>query len=226
MKRARILLVDNDPKIFDLLSIHMEIAGYDLCRLGYAKIDQNQIDKLQPDLILLDVLPPGKVGWEMCKRLRDELTLPIILISEMSDEIDILNGFRLGADDYLIKPFSYAELAARIGAVLRRSNQLKESNSEVKSNDLSINFEKKHVMLNGERVELSPTEYRLLEALARYAHRTIPVDRLITEVWGPEYSGENGHVKQYIWILRNKLETDPNDPKHLITRRGFGYRFD
>jgi two-component system KDP operon response regulator KdpE len=146
------------------------------------------------------------------------------MLTAKGEEYDKLRGFHLGVDDYVTKPFSFAELAARIGAVLSRA--VIDISKQVTSNDLTIDFDERRVTVAGEIVDLTPTEYHLLDTLARNANHTLPTNFLLTEVWGPEYAGETKHVKQYIWTLRKKIEADPGDPRHILTERGFGYRFE
>jgi two-component system KDP operon response regulator KdpE len=180
---------------------------------------------------VLDVMMPGMDGWEVCERLRGKDApagrldpIPIIMLTAKGEEIDKLRGFRLGVDDYVTKPFSFAELAARVGAVLARAQPT--PNHIVTSGNLIIDFDQRRVTMAGHPVDLTPTEYHLLETLARHADRTVPVETLLVEVWGPGYAGEVEHVKHYIWTLRKKIEADPGDPKHVLTERGFGYRFE
>ena len=127
---------------------------------------------------------------------------------------------------YVTKPFSFAELIARVGAILSRSQRESGVGNQVSSGDVVIKFDEKRVIRDDQIVELSPTEYHLLEMLARSAGRTVPTEVLLNNVWGPEYAGESKHVKHYIWALRKKIEEDPGDPKHILTERGFGYRFE
>jgi two-component system KDP operon response regulator KdpE len=129
-------------------------------------------------------------------------------------------------DDYVTKPFSFTELTARIGAVLARATRAVAPSHSLTSGDLTIDFDERRVTVAGRTVTLTPTEYRLLETLARHPNRTMPVETLLEQVWGREYAGEAEHVKHYIWTLRKKIEADPGDPKHLIAERGFGYRFE
>ena len=169
---------------------------------------------------------PGMDGWEVCQRLRDTSRAPIIMLTAKGNEIDKLRGFNLGVDDYVTKPFSFAELVARIRAVLARSSRVAQPGAQVVSGTLEIDLIQRRVSVSGKIVDLSPTEYRLLEALANHPGRTVPSEQLLDEVWGAEYTGELDHVKHYIWALRKKLEQDPGDPQHILTERGFGYRFE
>jgi two-component system KDP operon response regulator KdpE len=148
------------------------------------------------------------------------------MLTAKGEEVDKLRGFRLGVDDYVTKPFSFAELAARAGAVLARGRHPKLKEHTLSSDNLTIDYDQRRVTVDGLPVELTPLEYRMLEILTRNANRTVPAEALLAEVWGPQYAGEIEHVKHYVWTLRKKIEADPGDPKHLITERGFGYRFE
>lgn len=226
MVKARILLIDDDWVVYESLSAFLQMYGYELMHAQDGSEGLQLAAESQPDLILLDILMPGMTGWEVCKKLRQESTVPIIILSAKNEEKDILHAFNLGVDDYVEKPFSFAVLEARISAVLSRSRKINLADSTLISEELMINFDRKRVTLEGEQVELTPTEYRLLEILAQHANHTIPVSRLINEVWGSDYTAEDRYVKQFIWALRKKIETDPNEPKHLVTHRGYGYRFE
>lgn len=220
-----ILLIDDDVVLLDLLGDHFEAAGYNVLKAADGSTGLQAAADAAPDLIVLDVMMPGLAGWDVCERLRARSAVPIILLTAKGEEVDKLRGFRLGVDDYLTKPFSFAELTARVGAVLTRSTN-RTAIHVISSGDLRIDFEDRRVTVAGTVVELTPTEYRLLEALARRPHRTVPADTLLEQVWGPAYAGEVEHVKHYIWTLRQKVEADPGDPRHILTERGFGYRFE
>jgi DNA-binding response OmpR family regulator len=221
-----ILLVDDDPTLCELLSDHLRMAGYKAIVAGDGPTGLRLTAEIQPDLIVLDLMMPSMDGWEVCSQIREQASIPIILLTAKGEEIDKLRGFRLGADDYVTKPFSFAELTARIGAVLARTTHVVGANTLLTRGDLVIDFDQRRVLVAGNLVELTRTEYRLLEVLARHPNRTVATERLIETVWGPEYAGEVEQVKHFIWTLRKKIEVDPGDPKHLITERGFGYRFE
>jgi two-component system KDP operon response regulator KdpE len=221
-----ILVIDDDPTLLELLSAHLETTGYRSLTASDGPGGLRLAIAENPDLIVLDVMMPGMDGWEVCERLREKSAFPIIMLTAKDEEIDKLRGFRLGVDDYVTKPFSFAELVARVGAVLGRARRAAQFTHIVSSGELRINFDEHRVTVASRAVELTPTEYRLLEVLASHANRTLGVDALLAEVWGPQYAGEIEHVKHYIWALRRKIEVDPGDPKHLITERGYGYRFE
>ena len=221
-----VLLIDDDPVLLELLSGQLQAAGYLPVAANDGSTGLALAAETPPDLVVLDVMMPNMDGWEVCKRLREQAPFPIIMLTAKGEEFDKLRGFRLGVDDYVTKPFSFAELVARVGAVLRRAARGHAPTHSLASGDLTIDFDERRVTVAGRDADLTPTEYRLLEILARRAHRTIPSEALLAEVWGQEYAGEIEHVKHFIWSLRKKIEADPGDPKHLITERGFGYRFE
>jgi DNA-binding response OmpR family regulator len=230
MGSSTILLIDDDATLRELLADQLRTAGY---LPGVAPDGARGLQMVAdgaPDLIVLDVMMPGMSGWEVCERLRAQPgakgRVPIIMLTAKGEEFDKLRGFRLGVDDYVTKPFSFAELVARVGAVLTRAQFAQVATHQLTTGDLVIDFDQKRVSIADRLIDLTPTEYRLLETLARRAQRTVPAETLLSEVWGPEYAGEVEHVKHYIWTLRSKIEIDPGDPKHILTERGFGYRFE
>jgi DNA-binding response OmpR family regulator len=226
MTSEKILLIDDDETLLTLLAEHIQMVGYSPLTAKSGQIGLELANQDNPDLIVLDVMMPGMDGWQVCEQLRETSSIPIIMLTAKSEEVDKLRGFHLGVDDYVTKPFSFAELVARVTAVLARSQQLAGPDHQVKSGDITVDFDHRRVTIDDQIVDLSPTEYRLLETLARHAQRTVPTEQLLKEVWGPEYSGEIEHVKRYIWSLRKKVERDPGNPKHILTERGFGYRFE
>jgi len=223
---GKILLIDDDEIMLELLAEHVRTAGFRVVTAENGTKGLKTAKEEQPDLVVLDVMMPGMDGWEVCKKLRQISNAPIIMLTAKSDEIDKLRGFHLGVDDYVTKPFSFAEMVARIRAVLTRSGSSVGPVSSLVSGDLEIDFSQRRVTVSGQDVDLSPTEYRLLAALAQRPGRTVPTEQLLGEVWGAEYTGEPEHVKRYVWALRKKLEKDLGDPQHILTERGFGYRFE
>ena len=221
-----ILIIDDDPTLLELLPAHLETAGYRPLAASDGPSGLQMAINEKPDLLILDVMMPGMDGWKVCEQLREKSDIPIIMLTAKGEETDKLRGFRLGVDDYVTKPFSFAELVARVGAVLGRAERSSQSTHSISSGDLLIDFDDHRVTVAGRSVDLTPTEYRLLEVLAHHANRTVAVEMLLAEVWGPQYAGEIEHVKHYIWAIRRKIESDPGDPRHLITERGYGYRFE
>lgn len=226
MAEQTILLIDDDGTLLELLADHLRAAGYRVLTAVNGRSGLNQAATTSPDLIVLDVMMPKMDGWEVCRQLRERSTIPIIMLTAKGEELDKLRGFRLGVDDYVTKPFSFAEMVARVGAVLARAKPDELIQHEIVSGEVTIDLDNRRVAVNGRFIDLTPTEYRLLTLLATQTPRTIPTEQLLDTVWGAEYAGEIKHVKHYIWSLRRKIEADPGDPQHILTERGFGYRFE
>lgn len=220
----KILMIDDDPTLVHLLSeflknesfvVYSAQRGSDGLRVAY---DQ------RPDLILLDVMLPHMDGWEVCARLREMSDVPIIMLTAKTTEADKLRGFRLGVDDYVTKPFSFAELVARIQAVLSRATTTGSNTGYLVHGGVTLDTEKYQASFKDEVLDLTPTEYRLLEALVRRKGKVASEAELVQEVWGKYRSEDTALVRRYILMLRKKLEADSSDPKHILTVRGFGYR--
>jgi DNA-binding response OmpR family regulator len=170
---------------------------------------------------------PGMDGWEVCARIRELAKTPVILLTAKDTEADKLRGFRLGVDDYVTKPFSLAELTARVRAVLARSaTRLEGELTQVQSGDLTVDLKKREVIHRGERVPLTRTEFRLLAYLAQHAGEAVSQDDLVAEIWGSDSKRGGSALRRYIWLLRRKLETDPANPQLLVNVHGFGYRLE
>lgn len=222
---TKILLVDDDPTLLSFLSeylqnndfvVHTAPGGVEALRLVYRE---------RPDLVVLDVMMPGMDGWELTARLRELADFPIILLTAKSSEADKLRGFRLGVDDYVTKPFSFAELTARVQAVLARSQANQAAASPMyAAGNLSVDMDKRQVMRGAEAIPLTPTEFRLLQCLIQKRGHPITEAALAQEVWGTYRQGDTAVVRRYIWLLRQKLEDDPSHPTRILTVRGFGYR--
>jgi two-component system KDP operon response regulator KdpE len=223
----KLLLVDDDTTLTRFLSEFLQgdsfetiIAnnGQDALRVAYRE---------RPDLVVLDVMMPIMDGWEVTARLRELSSVPIILLTAKSSENDKLRGFKLGVDDYVTKPFSFAELSARISAVLSRVGitGLGDQN-RVTFGDFVLDMDRREVLRGDQPIALTPTEYRLLEVLARRAGRTISEFELIKDVWGAYKEEETAAVRRYIFLLRQKIEDDPTNPRYVVTVRGFGYRLE
>jgi two-component system KDP operon response regulator KdpE len=219
-----ILVVDDDQTLTALLSDHLRSAGYEVEIANDGEAGLASIPINAPELIILDVMMPGMDGWQVLEQVRNRSHIPVIMLTAKDQELDKLRGFRLGVDDYVTKPFSFAELTARVGAVLGRAARASADGSEIVTGNLEIDLVRRRVRREGDTIDLTPTEYRVLEVLARHLAMPVPSEELVQRVWGPSYAGEVDQVKHYIWSLRRKLELDPGDPKHLITERGYGYR--
>ena len=222
---TRILVVDDEPRFLRLVEANLQTEGFNVLKAANGKeaVDLTAAEK--PDLILLDVMMPEMDGFQALERIRGFSMAPVIMLTAKGDEEHKVRGLNLGADDYVVKPFSANELIARVQAVLRRA-QRKASDFEEPTftrGDLNINFARAEITINGQPVSLSATEYRLLLQFARSAGKTLTAEDLLRNVWGPEYSEE----KEILWVtisrLRQKLEKDPKKPSLIMTLSGEGY---
>jgi two-component system KDP operon response regulator KdpE len=224
----KLLLIDDSQDIQKLVGMFLERDGYEVVRATNGQEGLRQLAQTQPDLVLLDIMMPEVDGWETCRRMREISNIPIIMLTAKAQEMDVVRGLEMGADDYVTKPFDLSELRARIQSLLRRAKQIEseEKLSPVLSDGwLHIDLSKHIVTTNGKPVDLTPTEFRLLAALVQKAGCVIPHRKLLRQVWGPEYGDEVHYLKLYIRYLRQKLEKDPSNPEYLLTEWGVGYRF-
>lgn len=224
--KGTVLLIDDDPVLLELLSAQIEAAGYRAVVAPNGTVGFQLAVQTDPDLVVLDVMMPGMTGWEVCEQLRARSAVPIIMLTAKDEEIDKLRAFRLGADDYVTVPCSFAEVVARIGAVLARSRRAATPGGLFRSGELTVDFESRRVTVGERIIELTATEYRLLETLAKRAPRPVGLETIVAEAWGAESESGFEQVKHYVWTLRRKLEPDPSNPQHLVTARGFGYRLE
>jgi two-component system KDP operon response regulator KdpE len=204
----------------------LQAVGYRVVAAGDGKTALEQVAIERPDLVLLDILlPHGMDGYEVCQRIREFSTVPVIMLTAKAREPDKLKGFEVGADDYLTKPFHSKELLARVRAVLRRAKHPEEvrANASFECGDLAINYAQHRVFVGGDEVALTATEYRLLRQLALNANCIMLHEQLLTEVWGPEYRDEIDYLRAYIRYLRRKIEPEPSAPRYILTTPGVGY---
>ena len=220
----KILLIDDDQTMVRLLSEYLENASFQVAGANSGSEGLRLAYGQRPDLVLLDVMLPGMDGWEVCARLREMSDVPIIMLTAKTTEDDKLRGFRLGVDDYVTKPFSFAELVARIQAVLARAKTSDSDSSYLVCGSVTLDTKRYQAYLEDEPLNLTPTEYRLLEALVRREGKVASEGELVQEVWGKHRSEDTALVRRYILMLRKKLETDPSHPNCILTVRGFGYR--
>jgi two-component system KDP operon response regulator KdpE len=223
---ARILMIDDDRSLLELLSVYLERQGYEVEAASSGQAGLAAFVDRGADLVLLDVTMHGLDGWQVLRRLRAAANVPVIMLTARSDEPEILRGFSEGADDYVAKPFSFAQLVARIGAVLDRAGRTADRETGVlRGADLEVHMDRHRVLRDGEPVDLTATELRILVSLMRDQGRVLSPRELVTEVWGPEYAEETGYVRRYVWHLRQKLEPDPARPRYILNERGIGYVF-
>jgi DNA-binding response OmpR family regulator len=224
---AKVLVVDDDRTLLRFVSEYLQREGLEVVTAERGPDALRVAFDERPDLVALDVMMPGMDGWEVCARLRELSDIPVILLTAKTSEADKLRGFRLGVDDYITKPFSLAELGARVRAILARSvPRRKDAPAVARFGDLEVDFTKRRATREGRELALTPTEYRLLSVLARRSGQAISQEDLVREVWG-EYREQGwSALRRYIWFLRQKIEADPDSPRRLITVRGFGYRLE
>lgn len=225
--KTSILLVDDDPQLIKLVRINLESVGYKVLVAMDAPSALELVSREMLDLILLDIMLPGTDGYELCQRIREFSNIPIIMLTAKVEDMDKVKGLKLGADDYLTKPFSVHELLARIEAVLRRAGPSEEAKTPptFTSGDISVDFVQHRVMVRGREVALTPTEYKLLSQLVSNAGRVMLHRELLTRVWGDEYQDEFEYLRAYIRHLRQKIEKDPHQPKYILSKPGIGYIF-
>lgn len=224
---AKILTVDDDKTLLRFMEDYLQGEGYEVFSTDRGTKALKLFYQERPDLVVLDLMMPGMDGWELCARLRELSSTPVIMLTAKSSEADKLRGFRLGVDDYVTKPFSLAELTARIQAVLARSVESQQSELRVyRSGALAIDTRKREATLDEEPLSLTPTEFRLLSALAKRSGEAVSQNELISDVWGDYRQQGESALRRYVWFLRQKIELDPNDPSRLVTVRGYGYRLE
>jgi two-component system response regulator VicR len=223
-----LLAIEDDALQADVLKILLSNVGYDVVLARDGLEGLRRMYETQPDLVLLDLMMPMMDGWEVCRRIREMSNVPIIITTSRRQTEDTVKGLRLGADDYVVKPFNPQELIARVGAILRRNRALQSSRHTIKAfanGALYLDPTSTIVVVDKEQVELTPTEHRILTLLAGCAGQVISVEDIFCEVWGYDTEVNVNSVKWYIWRLRQKIHDDNKEPRFIFTERGNGYRF-
>lgn len=226
-KKNRILVVDDERGLVKLIRLNLEHDGFEVFEANNGAQAMDRLRAVLPDLVLLDVMMPDLDGFQVLRMIREIGSTPVIMLTAKGEENDKVRGLELGADDYVTKPFSPRELTSRIRAVLRRgsfSDQTDTGKIDVDGR-LQIDFDRHEVWVDGELVQLRPTEYRLLYHLVKNAGWVLTHDQILSKVWGYEYEDEPHYVRLYINYLRKKIEKDPANPRYILTERGVGYRF-
>ncbi len=219
-----ILIIDDDENLRDTVALMLEKEGFRAITAADGRTGFEQTLMLRPDLVLVDLRLPGMSGVEVCKQLRGAfVTTPIIVLSAVGDEIDKVLLLEIGADDYVVKPFGTRELAARIRAVLRRSSA--ESQKVVHFGQVEVDLERRVVTVNGEAIKFTPAEYNLLAYFLHHPDRPLTRDMILNSVWGYDFMPNTRTVDAHVLKLRQKVEVDPNIPRHILTVHGVGYRF-
>jgi two-component system KDP operon response regulator KdpE len=225
--KPTILIVDDEPRMVRFVKMNLDLEGYLTLDANNGMQALEKVRNQQPDLVLLDVEMPGMDGFETLRRIREVSDAPVIMLTVRADEDDRIKGLDLGADDYVTKPFSPRELSSRIRAVLRRFEQQARPRDQIVTIDerLQVDMQRRQVIVEGERIGLRPTEYRLLYHLIQNAGWVVPHEALLTKVWGHEYVNDNHLLRLYVTYLRQKIEPDLANPRYIFTERGLGYRF-
>jgi two-component system, OmpR family, alkaline phosphatase synthesis response regulator PhoP len=220
----RIMVVDDDDNVRRLVAAYLEREGYEMLEASDGEIALRDLARLNPDLVILDVMLPGLDGFEVARAMKARRDLPILMLTARGDETDVLAGFDTGVDDYLTKPFSPKVLVARVRAILRRSGLEREASDLVIVQDLVVDLKAREVTVAGRSVDLTSTEFDLLRTLATHPGWVYSREELLEQVWGYRYLGDSRVVDVHVANLRKKLEEDPANPRYIRTVRGAGYK--
>lgn len=223
-----VLVVEDEEALVESIRFMLEAEGYEVIAAYDGVEGLRAVREHHPSLVLLDLMLPGMSGIDVCRQIRIESDVPIVMVTAKDAEADKVLGLEIGADDYITKPFSTRELLARVRAHLRRAGRtgtLAAANEVLRGGDIELDVDAHEARLGGEPVSLRPKEFELLEVLMRRKNRLAPRDVLIDEVWGPAYFGDTKTLDVHIKRLRTKLEADPSNPDHIVTVRGLGYKF-
>jgi two-component system, OmpR family, response regulator RegX3 len=223
---SRVLVVEDEESYREALSYMLSREGFEVIAAADGAGGIAEFDRQGADIVLLDLMMPGLSGTEVCRQLRLRGPIPVIMLTARDSEVDKVVGLELGADDYVTKPFSHRELVARIRAVLRRGQDTELVPDVVEAAGVRMDVERHEVSLNGERIKLALKEFELLEMLLRNAGRVMTRGQLIDRIWGADYVGDTKTLDVHIKRLRTKIESDPANPRYLITVRGLGYKFE
>jgi DNA-binding response OmpR family regulator len=225
----RILVIDDSQEILDMLELMLGKEGFEVILANDAASGLRAVYQSHPDAVLLDVMMPDMDGFEVCRRIRELTDTPVLLFTGKATETeDVVHGFSVGADDYIIKPFRASELISRLYARLRGANDNNTSSCSYLSPDASVmlNVDRRELVIKGLSIYLPPKEFRLLELLVRHPGQVFSTNAILAQIWGPERIGEADLVKQCVYRLRKKVEPDPNTPQYIHSVRGEGYFFE
>jgi two-component system, OmpR family, response regulator VicR len=225
----KILIVEDSPEIVGAVQLCFQLGwpGTELLSTSLGKEGVVIVENSSPDVVIVDLGLPDTDGFEVVKEIRTFSDVPLLIVTARDDEMSKLKGLELGADDYIVKPFSPMELLARVRAILRRTNmpQLRSSQKVMTFGELCIDFAGREVTKHGRSLQLTPTEWKMLLELVRNEGKVLSYDTLLTRVWGDEYIGAVEYVKKYVYRLRQKLGDDPESPNMIVSARGMGYKF-
>ena len=227
MYGKKILIVDDSGETCNLIKLAFERGGATVLAASDGMEGLRKLYRHQPDLVLLDVMLPRMSGWDVLRRIRELSTVPVILLTVKDHDRDLLHGFALGADDYVVKPFEPNVLQARVRALLKRAGGEPDADATAVYDDgyLQVDLERRLVRVDGRPTNLTPTEFALLACLLRHSRRVCTYRQIRNKIWGRNGAGSVEAVHAFIWQLRQKIEPDPGDPTYLISERGVGYRF-
>jgi len=221
----KVLLVDDDRELCAMQADYLAADGFAVSCAYDGEAGAAAALAGDFSIVVLDVMMPRQNGMDTLRRIREHSDVPVIMLTARGDEAEILRGFAAGADDYVTKPFSFAQLAARITAVVERTSSGRHPSEVIHGADLEVDTIRHRVLRAGQPVELTPTEFSILVTLMRQAGRVLSARQIVTEVWGSEYMEETGYIRRYVWHLRQKLEVDPRQPRYVLNERGIGYLF-
>ncbi len=222
----KVLVVDDEKKIVEIIKAYLEREGFQVIPAYDGQTALNEAQKQRPDLIILDLMLPEISGWDVCRSIRKDSNVPIIMLTARDEVTDKIIGLEMGADDYVTKPFDPKELVSRVRAVLRRTTSPAGPQNIIKLADLSIDVEKRQVLRNNANIELTPNEFDLLRVMAENPGRVYSRMQLLDQVQGDAYEGYERTIDSHIKNLRKKLEPDPEHPQYIITVYGVGYKME
>jgi two-component system KDP operon response regulator KdpE len=225
--KTKLLIVEDDADLVKALELYFERAGYAVVTAGNGLEGLQVLYNERPDMVILDIAMPKIDGWEVCRRIRELSQVPIVILTARVQEEERVKGLKLGADDYVVKPFSLKELEARLEAILRRADAARPPKDGVifANQELVIDADRLVVTRDGKHVDLTPTELRLLLLLAENVGRVLTHRQILEKIWGAEYADDVDYVKLFVYRLRRKIETDAESPRYILSERGLGYRF-
>jgi two-component system KDP operon response regulator KdpE len=228
MSAPTVLVVDDEKPLRDFVRRNLEVRGFNVLTASNGVEAMSIFNTHIIDLVILDIMMPHLDGLETTRRIRQSSLVPIIILTALGEESDKVKAFDLGADDYLTKPFGIGELLGRVKAVLRRARWAESTHQDEKivHGEISADMSRHEVTVNGEAIDLTPTEFNLLIFLMRNVGKALSHRAILQNVWGPEYGEEAEYLRVYIGRLRQKIEQDPLNPRYLLTERGYGYRFE
>nr|MBC7244655.1 response regulator transcription factor [Chloroflexota bacterium] len=224
--KKKLLIIEDDADLVRALQLYFS-TNYEVFTAANGLEGLQALYNERPDIVLLDIAMPKMDGWEVCRRIRELSDVPIVILTARVQEDERVRGLRLGADDYVVKPFSLKELEARLEAVLRRAQAAKPMKGGIlfANEELVVDADRLLVTRNGKPLDLTPTELRLLLFLAENEGRVLTHRQILEKIWGSEYANDIDYVKLFIYRLRRKLEADPENPRYILSERGIGYRF-